>query len=156
MYGGAHVGLMGAVADAVLEGGGHAHGVIPYGLTKLEVGHTGLSGLDVVDTLHERKARMDELSDAFLALPGGHGTFEELFEALTWLQLGIHGKPVCLVNLDGYYDALIAQLDRCVTEGFIRPENRALLLVAESVTEGLRQIEEWQRPDRAAWQRPPS
>ncbi|MEZ6017691.1 MAG: TIGR00730 family Rossman fold protein [Planctomycetota bacterium] len=151
VYGGAKVGLMGAVADAALAAGASVHGVIPHGLVQMEVAHTGLSTQDIVDTLHERKARMDASSNAFVALPGGHGTLEELFEALTWLQLAIHTKPVALLDVDRFYDPLIAHLDRCVAEGFLKPENRALLLRTHSVTECLDAIEAWRAPTRSAW-----
>lgn len=154
VYGGARVGLMGAVADAALAGGAEVHGVIPHGLVRMEVAHAGLTALDVVDTLHQRKARMDELSSAFVAMPGGHGTLEELFEALTWLQLAIHRKPVALLDVGGFYDPLLAHLDRCVAEGFLQPENRALLLHTEDVDECLDALERWRAPQRPLWQRP--
>ncbi len=154
VYGGARVGCMGAVADAALAGGAPVHGVIPHGLVQMEVAHARLTSLDVVDTLHQRKARMDELSHAFVALPGGHGTLEELFEALTWLQLAIHTKPVALLDVDGFYEPLVAHLDRCVAEGFLRPENRALLQYTEDVDECLDTLERWCAPKRPAWQRP--
>ena len=153
VYGGARVGLMGAVADAALAGGAAVHGVIPHGLVQMEVAHQGLTSLDVVETLHERKARMDSLSHAFVALPGGYGTLEELFEALTWLQLAIHTKPVALLDVDGFYDPLVAHLDRCVAEGFLKPENRALLLRTHSVTECLDTVEAWHAPERRLWAR---
>lgn len=151
VFGGGRVGLMGAVADAALTGGAPVHGVIPHGLVQLEVAHQGLTTLDVVDTLHERKARMDALSNAFVALPGGHGTLEELFEALTWSQLAIHSKPVALLDVDGFYEPLLAHLDRCVAEGFLRPEHRALLLATRSVTECLDAVESWRAPERRPW-----
>lgn len=129
VYGGACVGVMGRVADAVLENGGEVVGVIPQGLMERDLAHQGLTQLHVVATMHERKAMMAELSDAFIALPGGIGTFEELFEILTWAQLGIHHKPCGLLNVAGYYDPLLVFLDHSVQEGFLAPEHRSLLLV---------------------------
>jgi uncharacterized protein (TIGR00730 family) len=128
IYGGGNIGLMGAVADASLEAGGHVIGVIPQHLDDWEVGHRGLTELEIVGSMHERKARMADLADAFIALPGGLGTFEELFEILTWAQLGLHQKPFGLLNTAGYYAALLALLDTAVTERFLRPEHRALIL----------------------------
>src|SRR5262245_57189249 len=119
---------MGAVADAVLAARGTAIGVIPRTLLDREVGHLGLTKLHVVETMHERKALMASLSDAFVALPGGFGTFEEFCEVLTWSQLGLHGKPCGLLNVEGYYDPLLALFDRSVKEGFLHPINRQLVL----------------------------
>jgi uncharacterized protein (TIGR00730 family) len=127
-YGGAQVGLMGIVADAALAEGGEVIGVLPRALQSREIGHTTLTRLEIVETMHERKARMAELSDAFIALPGGVGTLEEVIEALTWTMLGIHLKPVALLSVDGYYDPLEAMLGRAGEQGFLRPEHRALLL----------------------------
>lgn len=129
VYGGGRVGLMGALADAALAAGARVIGVIPQMLIDREVGHAGLSELHVVRTMSERKLLMGDLSDAFLALPGGIGTMDELFEAWTWTQLGLHRKPCALLNQDGYYDPLIAFLDRAVEEGFLLPRYRAALLV---------------------------
>jgi uncharacterized protein (TIGR00730 family) len=127
VYGGGCVGLMGILADAVLKGGGHVIGVIPDTLVAREVAHLGLPDLRVVSSMHERKALMASLADAFLALPGGFGTFEELFEALTWTQLGLHAKRCGLLNIGGFYDPLLALLDESVRAGFLKPENRLLL-----------------------------
>lgn len=127
VYGGGNVGLMGAVADAVLAAGGEVVGVIPHTLMTREIGHTGVTRLHVVDSMHQRKALMADLSDAFVALPGGVGTFEELFEAITWTQLGLHRKACGLLNVDGFYDGLLAFLDHTWAEGFIKPETRAIL-----------------------------
>ncbi len=127
VYGGGNVGLMGVVADAVLEAGGDVTGVIPHALMAREIGHGGVTPPHVVDSVHERKALMAELSDAFVALPGGVGTFEELFEAITWTQLGLHRKPCGLLNVAGFYDGLIAFLDHAWAEGFIKPETRAIV-----------------------------
>ncbi|MCU1352914.1 MAG: putative lysine decarboxylase [Acidimicrobiales bacterium] len=127
VYGGGHVGLMGQVADAVMAAGGEVIGVIPQHLVDLEVGHTAITDLRVVSSMHERKKLMADLSGAFVALPGGVGTFEELFEMLTWTQLGIHAKPVGLLDVAGYYAPLLAFLDHAVQEGFIRPQHRSML-----------------------------
>lgn len=129
VYGGASIGLMGAVADTVLHLGGRAVGVIPQALASKEVAHTALTELHITQSMHERKNRMAELSDGFIALPGGIGTFEELFEIWTWAQLGMHAKPVGLLNVAGYYDALIAFLDHATHEQFLKPVQRALLIV---------------------------
>jgi len=132
VYGGARVGLMGALADAALQVGGEVIGVMPEALVAKEVAHTGLSQLRVVSSMHERKQLMADLADAFAALPGGLGTLEELAEILTWAQLGLHGKPVGLVNVEGYYAPLIQLLDHAVTERFLPAPHRALLLVGET------------------------
>lgn len=130
VYGGATVGTMGAVADAALNAGGRVYGIIPKALADIEIAHPGLTELQVVDTMHTRKARMAELSEAFIALPGGIGTLEELFEVWTWTQLGIHRKPVGLLNVDGFYDLLSGFLDQLVTEGFVKPGHRQTLCSA--------------------------
>ena len=131
VYGGGNVGLMGMLADAMLQAGGTVVGVIPQRLVDKEVAHRGLTELRIVDTMHQRKAMMNELSDAFIALPGGYGTLEESFEILTWSQLGIHRKPSGLLNVLGYYDSLLAMLDHAVAEQFLLPANRKLV-VAET------------------------
>lgn len=128
VYGGGNVGLMGAVATACLNAGGRVIGVIPRMLVDREVAHTGLTELRVVGSMHERKFLMADLSDAFLTLPGGFGTWEEFFEILTWSQLGILGKPCAVLNVNGYYDPLLAMADRAVAAGFVRDAHRALLL----------------------------
>jgi len=130
VYGGAQVGLMGLIADTALEAGAEVVGVIPKVLVDWEVAHTGLTELHVVESMHERKALMAELADAFVALPGGIGTLEELIEVYTWSYLGIHDKPFAVLNTAGYYDGLTAFLDHAVAQGFLRPEVRARLLVA--------------------------
>lgn len=127
VYGGAQVGLMGVLADTALDAGGEVVGVIPRSLVDREVAHRGLTRLIEVDSMHERKARMAELADAFVALPGGAGTLEELFEVFTWGMLGLHDKPAALLDPDGYYDALSAQLDRMVAEGYLGAHQRAAL-----------------------------
>lgn len=141
VYGGGNVGLMGAVADACLEAGGTVVGVIPQALMGKEVAgrpvdHRTLTRLEVVDSMHTRKARMAELAEGFIALPGGFGTFEEFCEILTWGQLGFHAKPMGLLNVNGFYDPLLAMLDRAVADGFLRLQNRAMAL-ADSDIEGL-------------------
>jgi uncharacterized protein (TIGR00730 family) len=131
VYGGGSIGLMGVLADAVLDAGGQAIGVIPQTLVDREVAHPGLTELHVVKNLHERKARMAELADAFLALPGGVGTMEELFEVWSWGKLGLHSKPCGLLNVNGYFDSLRTLTDQMVTEGFLEPVHRELLLIEE-------------------------
>lgn len=135
VYGGASVGLMGVLATAALAGGGRVVGVIPRMLQQRELAHRQLAALHITETMQERKTLMAELSDGFLAIPGGIGTLDELFEMWTWRQLGLHDKPFGLLNLGGYYDALLVFLDRAVAEGFLRPETRALLVVEYSVPE---------------------
>ncbi|HEX9201408.1 MAG TPA: TIGR00730 family Rossman fold protein [Acidobacteriaceae bacterium] len=138
VYGGAKVGLMHAVAEAALAEGGRVIGVIPTVLVDLEVAHDGLTELHVTDTMHTRKAMMGDLSDAFIALPGGFGTFEEMFEVLAWQTLKLHAKPVLLLNINGFYDKLLAFLDECVDQGMLKMKNRKIVLVADSVDEALR------------------
>jgi uncharacterized protein (TIGR00730 family) len=140
VYGGGHVGLMGVVADAVLAAGGRVEGVIPRALVEKELAHQGLARLHVVETMHQRKALMADLADAFAALPGGFGTGDELFEVLTWAQLGLHAKPVGLLNTAGYFDALLAWIDHVVTERFLRPEYRERLRVATEPEPFLRML----------------
>jgi uncharacterized protein (TIGR00730 family) len=135
VYGGGRIGLMAAVADAVLAGGGEVDGVIPDALVGQEVAHAGLTRLHVVRSMHERKALMAEMADAFVALPGGFGTLEELFEAITWSQLGIHRKPIGLLDVEGYFDPLLAMVDRAVESGFIRAAYRGLFVVRASADE---------------------
>lgn len=129
VYGGGKLGLMGIVADAVLAGGAEVHGVIPSALVDLEVAHRGLTELHVVDSMHERKARMTRLCDAFVALPGGIGTLDELFEAWSWNALGYHAKPFALLDVGGYWDSLLAFLDHACEQGFVSPARRAQLIV---------------------------
>jgi uncharacterized protein (TIGR00730 family) len=129
VYGGGGVGLMGQLADAVLAAEGEITGVIPHSLVEREIGHPGVSDMRVVDSMHERKATMAELADAFVALPGGLGTLEELFEVYTWAQLGLHRKPCALLNVEGYYEHVGAFLDHAVRERFVRPDHRSMLIV---------------------------
>lgn len=130
VYGGACVGLMGAVADAALAGGAEVIGILPDLLAEKEIAHAGLTSLELVPTMHQRKARMVELADAFLVLPGGYGTLEEVLEVVTWAQLRLHAKPCILINTAGYWDGLFTFLDSAVTAGFLKPKNRVLLRVA--------------------------
>jgi uncharacterized protein (TIGR00730 family) len=130
VYGGACVGLMGTVADAALAGGAEVIGVLPAVLTGREIEHTGLTTLELVPTMHVRKARQVELADAFLVLPGGYGTLDELMEAVTWAQLGLHAKPCILINTASYWEGLLAFLDSAVAAGFVKPKNRGLVRVA--------------------------
>lgn len=141
VYGGGRVGMMGRLADGALALGGEVVGVIPRALMEKELGHAGVTELRIVETMHERKALMASLSDAFVALPGGFGTLEEFFEAGTWAQLGLHRKPCALLNVKGYFDPLLEQLDLCVREGFVHSADRGLLRVAptaEALLEALR------------------
>jgi uncharacterized protein (TIGR00730 family) len=137
VYGGASVGLMGAVADAALAGGARVIGVLPEVLVGREIAHEGLTALELVSTMHERKARMSELADAFLVLPGGYGTLDELLEAVTWAQLRLHSKPCILINTAGYWDKLLAFLDSTVAAGFLKQKNRELLRVATNASEAV-------------------
>jgi uncharacterized protein (TIGR00730 family) len=140
VYGGGHVGLMGAVADAVLAAGGTVIGVIPRALAEREVAHSGLTQLHVVESMHERKALMADLSDGFVALPGGFGTFEEFCEAVTWVQLGIQAKPCVLLDVNGYYEPLIAMFDRAVEDGFVNMRNRLIIQVTRTISEFMSSI----------------
>jgi uncharacterized protein (TIGR00730 family) len=146
VFGGGHVGLMGALADAMLAGHGHVIGVIPESLVAREIAHTGLSDLRIVSSMHERKAMMADLADAFVALPGGWGTLEEFFEVLTWAQLGLHQKPCVLLNVAGYFDGLLSFLEHSINERFVRRENGALVLVATSVDGMLEQLDRYRAP----------
>jgi uncharacterized protein (TIGR00730 family) len=139
VYGGANAGLMGAVADSALAAGASVIGILPDVLSDREIAHRGLTRLEFVATMHQRKARMAELADAFLILPGGYGTLEELLEIVTWAQLRLHAKPVILINTLGYWDGLLAFLDSAVAAGFLKPENRALLLAATDAASAVAQ-----------------
>ena len=150
IYGGGGFGLMGHVADTVLSAGGEVTGVIPNFLAELEVAHQTLTEMHFVETLHERKYKMVTLAKGVITLPGGYGTFDELFEILAWRQLKLYDGPVVLINVAGYYDLVLQQLDRCVADGFLKAENRALLTVVTTVTEALDAIEQfWQSPDHS-------
>jgi uncharacterized protein (TIGR00730 family) len=151
VYGGAAVGLMGAVADATIAAGGSVTGVIPQALVDREVAHTGLPDLRVVNSMHERKALMAELSDAFIALPGGIGTFEEIFEVWTWTQLGSHAKPCAVLNIEGFYDKLLDFLDHVVDEAFLKPVHRGMLLAEADPTALLDLIVSYRVPSETKW-----
>ncbi|HTM20480.1 MAG TPA: TIGR00730 family Rossman fold protein [Kofleriaceae bacterium] len=151
VFGGGRVGLMGAIADATLEAGGEVIGVIPRALATKELAHDRVTTLHVVDSMHQRKAKMAELADGFIALPGGLGTLEELFEVLTWAQLGIHAKPVGLLDADDYYAPLLHFLDHARDHGFIRPEHRGLLLGARAPAALLAAMASWRAPTVPKW-----
>jgi hypothetical protein len=140
IYGGSNVGLMKAVAEAALAENGKVIGVIPEVLVDLEVAHHGITELHITSTMHTRKALIGEKADAFIALPGGFGTFEELFEVLAWHTLNIHGKPILLLNVNGFYDKLVSFLDHCVVEGMLKPKSRELLRITDSVEDALAQL----------------
>jgi len=146
VFGGGCIGLMGALADAALARGGEVIGVIPEGLMQREIGHRGVTKLHVVGTMHQRKAMMADLADAFIALPGGYGTLEEICEIITWSQLGIQRKPCGLLNVEKYWDGLLNLLDHAVDEGFVRPENGQLVLVALTPERMLDRLLEWTPP----------
>lgn len=156
VYGGGNIGLMGAVADACLAAGGTVIGVIPEALMGKEVAgravdHRALTRMEVVDSMHTRKARMAELADGFIALPGGFGTFEEFCEILTWGQLGFHVKPMGLLNVNGFYDPLLAMFDRAVSDGFLRPQNRAMALADRDIESLLAQMENYRPEPVSKW-----
>lgn len=151
VYGGGNVGLMGVIADAVLAGGGEVIGVIPRALADREIAHTGVTDLRVVDSMHTRKAMMADLSDAFIAMPGGVGTFEEFFEAVTWTQLGVHRKPCGLLNTAGFYTPLAAFIDQAVTEGFIKPIHRSMIIVDDHPERLLDSLAKVELPDVPKW-----
>jgi len=142
VYGGGRLGLMGLIADSVLAGGGRVYGVIPQALVDIEVAHLGLTELHTVANMHERKAKMTDLADAFLALPGGIGTLDELFEAWSWNALGYHKKPFCLLNVEGYWDGMIEFIDHATESGFLSASRRRQLLVAETPEEALEKLDE--------------
>ena len=151
VYGGGRVGLMGVIADAVLASGGRVIGVIPENLVAKEIGHSGLTELRIVKSMHERKALMADLSDAFVAMPGGIGTMEEFFEVLTWAQLGLHAKPCGLLQVAGYFDALLALLDRAVQERFVKAEHMTMLVASPSPTDLLDRLAAYRAPLVDKW-----
>lgn len=151
VYGGARVGLMGAVADGALAEGGEVIGVLPRFLNGREIGHEGLTDLIIVDTMHERKTKMHELSDGVITLPGGFGTMEELFEMLTWGQLGLHQKPVGLLNVNGFYDELLQLAQTMVDRGFLKETNQQMLLSADNIGELLEKMNNYQAPATGKW-----
>jgi uncharacterized protein (TIGR00730 family) len=153
VYGGARVGMMGAIAAAAVEAGGEVTGVMPGSLVRKEVAYTGLKDLRIVETMHERKALMAELSDGFVALPGGLGTIEEFFEVLTWAQLGMHKKPCGLLNVNGYFDPMAAFLDHMVVQQFVSPASRSLVIMENTPEKLLQKFEHYEAPpsDKASW-----
>lgn len=151
VYGGAKVGLMGAIADAVLSQGGNVIGVLPKFLRSKEIAHEGLTELILVESMHDRKMKMHELSDGIIALPGGFGTLEELFEVLTWAQLGLHQKPIALFNINGFYDSLIKLLQTMVEKKFLKEMNYNMLLVSDSIDDLLHQMESYKPPLVGKW-----
>lgn len=146
IYGGAKVGLMGAVADAVLKGGGKVTGVLPHFLSGKEIAHTNLTELILVESMHERKMEMSQLADGFIALPGGYGTLEELLEIITWGQLGLHHKPVLVLNINGYYDHLIKLLDHMTSEGLLKERHRRMMLFTDKVEDAINQMLHYSPP----------
>src|SRR5690606_4166114 len=151
VYGGAKVGLMGAVADGALQHGGKVTGVLPYFLRTKEIAHEGLTELFIVDTMHERKTKMNQLCDGIIALPGGFGTLEEFFEMLTWGQLGLHRKPMGLLNTEGFYDGLIALAQHMVDKGFLKTANQRMLLSSAAIPDLLDQMQNYQPPAVGKW-----
>jgi len=151
VYGGGSVGLMGELADSVLASGGEAIGVIPHALWAREVGHRGLTDLRIVDTMHERKAMMADLADAFIALPGGLGTLEEIFEIWTWAQLGLHQKPLGFLDVNGFFSPLMQFIDRAVRERFVKDEYRAIAMMSSDAEALLRRFDAWQPPRVEKW-----
>ncbi len=151
VYGGASVGIMGTLANAVMDRGGEVIGIIPQALLRREIGNHHLTELQIVDSMHERKAAMADQADAFIALPGGMGTLEELFEILTWAQLGFHHKPIGLLNVNGYYDHLAAFLGHSVDKGLLKPEHRNLLQISASADDLLGRFADWKSPPLETW-----
>ena len=151
VYGGANVGLMGAVADGVLREGGKVIGVLPHFLQSKEIAHEGLTELILVDSMHERKTKMNELSDGVIALPGGFGTLEEFFEMLTWAQLGLHKKPIAILNIDGFYDALKVLIQVMVDKGFLKAVNQEMLLVSDNIEDLITKMSEYTAPEVGKW-----
>ena len=151
VFGGGRVGLMGKVADTVMDSGGNVVGIIPRSLAEKEVAHERLSELHIVGSMHERKAMMAKLSDGFIAMPGGFGTFEEICEVITWTQLGFQSKPCGILNVRGYYDDLISLFDRATSQGFIRPEHRSLVLVGKTIDELHEKMTEFTPPGLDKW-----
>lgn len=151
VYGGAKVGLMGAIANGVLKNNGRVIGVLPGFLKKAEVAHENLTELIEVETMHQRKSKMDELSDGFITLPGGFGTMEEFFEMLTWAQLGLHKKPVAVLNINGYYDELLSLIQHMVDKGFLKAANREMLLVSNDIEDLLDKMRNYKAPVVAKW-----
>ncbi|MCS3529850.1 TIGR00730 family Rossman fold protein [Chryseobacterium sp. JUb7] len=151
IYGGANVGLMGAVADGALNSGGKVTGVLPHFLQSKEIAHKELTELILVETMHERKTKMNELCDGVIVLPGGYGTLEEFFEMITWAQLGLHKKPIAVLNIDGFYDDLIKLVQTMVDKGFLKQINRDMLLISNTIDELLEMMKNYQAPSVGKW-----
>ncbi|WP_125720287.1 LOG family protein [Flavobacterium ustbae] len=151
VYGGANVGLMGAVADGALNAGGKVIGVLPNFLRSKEIAHLGLTELILVESMHERKTKMNDLCDGVIALPGGFGTLEELFEMLTWAQLGLHKKPIAILNTDGFYDSLIELLQTMTVKGLLKEVNQKMLLVSDTIDDLLEQMKNYTAPTVGKW-----
>ncbi|MDQ8143143.1 TIGR00730 family Rossman fold protein [Chryseobacterium sp. CFS15] len=151
VYGGANVGLMGAVADGVLQEGGKAIGVLPHFLQSKEIAHQDLTELILVETMHERKTKMNDLCDGVIVLPGGYGTLEEFFEMITWAQLGLHKKPIAILNINGFYDDLIKLVQNMVDKGFLKQINQEMLLVSDSIDELLEKMKNYRAPSVGKW-----
>ncbi len=151
VYGGANVGLMGAVADGVLNNGGKAIGVLPDFLRSKEIAHLGLTELILVESMHERKTKMNDLCDGVIALPGGFGTLEELFEMLTWAQLGLHKKPIAILNINGFYDSLIQLIENMVSKGLLKDVNQQMLLVSDNIDDLLNKMKNYKAPTVGKW-----
>ena len=151
IYGGANVGLMGAVADGVLQEGGKAIGVLPHFLQSKEIAHQDLTELILVETMHERKTKMNDLCDGVIVLPGGYGTLEEFFEMITWAQLGLHKKPIAILNINGFYDDLIKLVQNMVDKGFLKQINQEMLLVSDSIDELLEKMKNYRAPSVGKW-----
>ncbi len=151
VYGGAKIGLMGAVADGALSLNGKVIGVLPNFLRSKEIAHDKLSELIIVDSMHQRKAKMNELCDGFIAMPGGFGTMEELFEVLTWAQLGLHKKPIGLLNTNGFYNSLIAMIQEMLDKGFLKAINQEMLIVSDSIEDLLLKMNEYEAPEVGKW-----
>lgn len=151
IYGGANVGLMGSVADGTIQNGGKAIGVLPHFLQSKEIAHTHLTELILVETMHERKTKMNELSDGVIVLPGGYGTLEEFFEMITWAQLGLHKKPIAILNIDGFYNDLIKLVQTMVDKGFLKQMNQEMLLVSDTINELLEKMKNYKAPTVGKW-----
>ena len=151
VYGGANVGLMGAVANGVLENNGKAIGVLPTFLQKVEIGHDNLTELILVETMHQRKTKMDELSDGIITLPGGFATLEEFFEMLTWAQLGLHKKPVAILNTNGFYDELLSLIQKMVDNGFLKQANQEMLILSDDIDDLIDKMKNYKAPAFGKW-----
>jgi uncharacterized protein (TIGR00730 family) len=151
IYGGANVGLMGAVADGALSSGGKVIGVLPHFLQSKEIAHQQLTELVLVETMHERKTKMNDLCDGVIVLPGGYGTLEEFFEMITWAQLGLHKKPIAILNIDGFYDDLINLIKTMVDKGFLKQINRDMLLISDTIDELLEMMRNYEAPTAGKW-----